>query len=267
MTRWGVSDGDMPNFSLRAGQPASGVPDAAFAALFTEGTPPDEAPAPVQHVADVLAALRASPASNEAAGKAAALAQFRERVGMSSQPSRPPRRRPTLLSTLLSAKAAATVAVAAVTLGGAATAAFAGALPPTAQKLAHDMIGAPSPHASHTADANNKSNAGHRGTPTGPSASGPAAFGLCTAYASATQNGTAAQKAIAFRNLEKAAGGAANVAGFCAAVNHPGTQTTPNSAASASHPAGAPTSHPTGAPTSHPTGAPSPHTTLPPAHS
>lgn len=257
MTGCGVSSDDMPNLSLRAGQAASGIPDAALAALLTDGTLPEEAPAAVQHVADIVAALRASPATEEAAGKAAALAQFRELVGVSSNPSRLPRRRPTLLSTLLSAKAAAAAVAAIVTLGGVATAAFAGALPSSAQQFAHDTIGAPSPHASHSAQANNNANAGHSGTPVGPSASGPAAFGLCTAYASATQHATAAQKAIAFRNLENAAGGAANVAGFCAAVTHHGAQATPNSGGSASHPAGAPISHPTGEPSTHPTGPPS----------
>jgi hypothetical protein len=161
-----------------------------------------------------------------------------------------------LLSSLLSAKAAAAAAVAAVSLGGVATAAFANALPSAAQQFAHDTIGAPSPHSSHSANANN-----HSGTPVGPNASGPAAFGLCTAYANATQHGTAAQKAVAFRNLENAAGGAANVASFCASVAHPGA--TPQTGAPTSHPAGAPTPLPTGGATSHPSGPPSPHPTGP----
>jgi hypothetical protein len=266
MTGRGVSDSDMPNFSRRARRDASGIPDAALAALLAGGTPPPDASAPLQHVADVLAALRAAPASDEAAGKAAALAQFRQRVGVSSQPIRSRRRRPTLLSSLLSAKAAAAAAVAVVGLGGAATAAFAGALPSSAQQFAHDTIGAPSPRASHSAHASNNTNVGHSGTPVGPSASGPAAFGLCTAFANATKHGTAAQKAVAFRNLEKAAGGAANVASFCASVAHPGAPATPQSGAPTSHPTGPPSPHPTGPPSPHPTGPPSPHPTGPPNH-
>lgn len=162
-----------------------------------------------------------------------------------------------MISSVLTAKAAAAAAVAVVGLGGLAATAFAGALPSSAQQFAHDTIGAPSPHSSSSAHANT----GHSGTPAGPNASGPAAFGLCTAYANATQHGTAAQKAIAFRNLEQAAGGAADVTGFCASVAHPGTPATPQTRASASHPAAEPTSHPTGEPTSHPTGPPSPHPT------
>ena len=266
MTGRGVSDSDMPNFSRRARRDASAIPDASLAALLAGGTPPPDAPAPLQHVADVLAALQAAPASDEAAGKAAALAQFRQRVGVSSQPIRSRRRRPTLLSSLLSAKAAAAAVVAVVGLGGVATAAFAGALPSSAQQFAHDTIGAPSPHPSSSAHARSNTNAGHSGTPVGPSASGPAAFGLCTAYAHATRHGTGAQKAVAFRNLEKAAGGAANVASFCASVAHPGASATPQSGAPTSHPTGEPTSHPTGEPTSHPTGEPSPHPTGPLNH-
>jgi hypothetical protein len=267
MTGRGVSDSDMPNFSRRARRDASGIPDAAFAALLAGGTPPADASAPLQHVADVLAALRAAPASDEAAGKAAALVEFRQRVGVSPQPIRSRRWRPILLSSLLTAKAAAAAAVAVVGLGGVATAAFAGALPSSAQQFAHDTIGAPSPHASSNAHARNSPNAGHSGTPVGPNASGPAAFGLCTAYAHATQHGTAAQKAVAFRNLEKAAGGAANVTSFCALVAHPGASATPQTGKATSHPTSKPTtSHPTGKATSHPTGEPSPHPTGPPSH-
>src|SRR5215472_2965908 len=211
----------MPNNSWRARRDASGIQDADLSMLLAGATPAADRPALLQHVADVLGALRAAPASDEAVGKAAALAEFRQQVGVSSQPNRSRRRRPTLLSSLLSAKAAAAAAVAVVGLGGVATAAFANALPSAAQQFAHDTIGAPSPHASaHAAD---KPKAGHSGTPVGPNASGPAAFGLCTAYSHAKHHGTAAQKAVAFRNLEKAAGGAANVAAFCTSVSHPGS--------------------------------------------
>lgn len=254
MTDRGVSDNDMPNFSRRARRDASEIPDAALAALLAGSTPPPDASAPLLHVADVLAALRAAPASDEAAGKAAALAQFRQRVGVSSQPFRSRRRRSTLLSSLLGVKAAVAAAVAVVGLGGVATAAYAGALPSSAQRFAHDTIGAPSPHASHGAHARNNRHAGHSGTPVGPSASGPAAFGLCTAYRNATKHGKAAQKAVAFRNLEKAAGGAANVASFCASVAHPGASAKSHSGAPTSHRAGRRTSHPRGKRTSHPTG-------------
>lgn len=254
MTSRGVSDSDMPNFSRRARRDASGIPDAALAALLAGGTPPPDASAPLQHVADVLAALRAVPASDEAAGKAAALAQFRQRVGVSSQPVRSRRRRFTLFSSLLGAKAAVAAAVAVVGLGGLATAAYAGALPTSAQRFAHAAIGAPSPHADNSAHARssaharNDGGAGHSGTPVGPSASGRAAFGLCTAYRNATKHGRPARKAVAFRNLEKAAGGAANVASFCASVAHPGAPARSHGGTRTSHRTGKPGSHRTGKP-------------------
>lgn len=252
MTGPGVSDSDMPNFSWRPRRDASGIQDADLAALLAGGTPTADSSAALQHVADVLAALQAAPASDEAVGKTAALAEFRQRVGVSSHAIRSRRRRPTLLSSVLSAKAAAAAAVAVIGVGGVATAAFANALPSAAQQFAHDTIGAPSPHAS-SAHADKKTDAGHSGTPVGPNASGPAAFGLCNAYANAKRHGTATQKAVAFRNLEKAAGGVANVASFCAAVPHPGASDKPKK--------GGPSSHPTGEPTSHPTGKPNPHPT------
>jgi len=264
MRRRGVSDNDMPSFSSGARWDASGIPDAALAALLAGAAPSPDESAPLQNVADVLAALRVAPLSDEVAGKAAALAQFRQQVDMSSQPNRSRRRRPTLLSSLLRAKAATAAAVTLVGMGGVATAAFADALPSSAQQLAHDTIGAPSPHAHSSAHASNNKKSDHGGTPVGPSASGSAAFGLCTAYAHAKQDGTAAQKAVAFRNLENAAGGAANVASFCASVPHPGASATPHSGPPTSHPTGRPTTHPTGKPTTHPTGPPTTHPTGPP---
>lgn len=247
---------------------ASGIPDADLARLLAGGTvPPDDVSVPLQHVADVLAALRAAPATDEAGGKAAALAQFRQQVGVSSQPSRSRVRRPTLRSSVLSTRAAAAAVAGLIGVGGLATAAFAGALPSSAQMLAHDAIGAPSPHSSNNAGANSHARTGPSGTPVGPNASGPAAFGLCTAYANAAQSGNAAQKAVAFRNLEKAAGGAANVASFCASVSHPGASAAPQRGTASSHPGSKPTSHPTGEPTSHATGPPSSHPTGAPSHS
>ncbi len=160
-----------------------------------------------------------------------------------------------MLTSLLSVKLAAAAAVA---VGATATAAYAGALPASMQNLAHDTIGAPPAHSG----ASPASSA----TPVGPDASGHAAYGLCTAYAHLKANGSASQKAVAFRNLATAAGGAANVTAYCAGVAHPGA--TP-SGKPASHPTGkpatvpsqAPASHPTSKPASHPTGKPSSHPT------
>jgi hypothetical protein len=156
-----------------------------------------------------------------------------------------------LLTSLLSAKAAAVAVAAAAALGGVATAAYAGDLPAPAQQLAHNTIGAPSPNPSNGPAGEPAA------TPSGPDATGPAAFGLCTAYSHAKAHGTAAQRAVAFRNLAAVAGGPGKIAAYCAAVLHPGSSHSSHAAPSPSHPAGQPTglhtSHPSGKPSSLPT--------------
>jgi hypothetical protein len=174
-----------------------------------------------------------------------------------------------LLASLLTVKAAAAAAAAAAALGGVAAAAYTGALPAPAQQLAHNAIGAPSPKPSHSPGTpqDTPTRPGATGPDaTGPDATGPAAFGLCTAYTHAKTHGTATQKAVAFRNLAAAAGGAVKIAAYCAAVPHPGSTQSGRPALAPSHPSGRPTSalaHPSGQPISHPTGKPS---SLPTSH-
>jgi len=224
------------------------VGDAAFDVLLAGELPPEAAATGLRPVAEMIAALSRTPLASELASEATALAMFRGEVGRSSEPVRPRRRRHPVLATLLSAKLAAAAAAAAVSFGGATAAAYAGVLPAPVQKIAHDTLGAPPAHpAAHPS---------HPATPTGPSAAGHAAYGLCTAYSHAQAHGSALQKAVAFRNLAAAAGGAANVTAYCARVAHPGTTPTGKPA---SHPAGKPTSHPAGKPLSHPAGMPSSH--------
>jgi len=238
----------MPNLWWLSSQDAPEAGDGSLAALLA-GAEPAQGLAPgLQPLADALAALTAGPAGDELAGEAAALAEFEARVGVPSPIHRSRHRRHPVLASLLSARAAAVAAVAALGLGGFATAAFAGALPAPAQQFAHHTFGAPSPHPTQTTGTH----PGAAATPVGPDATGPAAFGLCTAWAHAKAHGTHSQQAVAFRNLAAAAGGASHVAAYCAAVPHPGA-----SSSHSSHPTGPPASHPTGPPTSHPT----PHTT------
>jgi hypothetical protein len=245
----------MPNFPWLSSQDVPEMGDASLAALLAGAEPAEGLPPDLQPVADALAALTARPASDELAGEAAALAEFANRVGVSVPVSRSRHRRHPLLASLLSARAAAVAAVAALSLGGFATAAFAGALPAPAQQFAHHTFGAPAADDGRLTGTHPSATA----TPAGPDATGPAAFGLCTAWAHAKAHGTSSQQAVAFRNLAAAAGGASNVAAYCAAVPHPGP-----SSSHTSHPTGPPTSHPTGPPTSHPTGPPTSHPTGPP---
>ncbi len=250
----------MPNFPWPSRQDMPPIGDASLAALLAGAEPPAGSPPELQPIADVLAALTAGPASDELAGEGAALAAFRNRAGVPVPAHRSRHRRHPLPASLLSARAAAAAAAAAAGIGGFATAAFAGALPAPAQQFAHHTIGAPAPDRPQPAVTHPSAT----GTPAGPDATGPAAFGLCTAWAHAKAHGTSSQQATAFRNLAAAAGGAANVAAYCATVPHPGTSSAPTS-----HPTGPPTTHPTGPPATHPTGhstgPPTAHPTGPPA--
>jgi len=241
----------MPNFPWLSSQDAPEMEDASLAALLA-GAEPAEGWAPgLRPLADGLASLSARPARDELAGEAEALAEFYSRVGAPVPVSRSRRRRHPLLTPLLSVRGAAAAAVAALSLGGFATAAFAGALPAPAQQFAHHTFGAPpadggQPTSKHP---------GASTTPVGPDAAGPAAFGLCNAWAHAKAHGSPSQQATAFRNLAKAAGGASNIAAYCATVPHPGP-----SSSHRSHPAGPKASHhPTGPRASHPTGPPASH--------
>jgi hypothetical protein len=242
----------MPNLWWLSSQDAPQIEDASLAALLAGAEPADGFAPGLQPLAEALAALTARAASDELAGEAAALTEFYHRAGVPAPASRSPHRRHHLLTPLLSARAAAVAAVAALSLGGFATAAFAGALPAPAQQFAHHTFGAPAagggqPTGTHP---------GATATPAGPDATGAAAFGLCTAWAHAKAHGTGSQQAVAFRNLAAAAGGAANVAAYCAAVPHPGASSSPTA-----HPTGPPASRPAGPPTSHPTGPPASHPT------
>jgi hypothetical protein len=256
------SDGDMPNLWWLSSQDAPEMGDASLAALLA-GAEPAEGLAPgLRPLADALAALTVRPASDELAGEAAALAEFYSRAGAPVPVRRSRHRRHPLLAPLRSGRVAAVAAAAALSLGGFAAAAFAGALPAPAQQFAHHTFGAPAARGTHPTSTHPTSthpastHPSAATTPAGPDATGPAAFGLCTAWTHAKAHGTSSQQAVAFRNLAAAAGGVGKVGAYCAAVPHPG----PSSSRS-SHPSGPPTSHPTGPPTSHPTGPPTSHPT------
>jgi hypothetical protein len=257
MTGHNVPDHDMPNFPWSQRPVAAGVVQGeVLDALLHGNRMPGDADADLRPVAELLAALTAAPEHGELAGREEALALFRSRPGMPEPSRATAHRRPSLLTSLLNVRGAAAAAAAAVTIGGLATAAFANALPAPAQKLAHAALGAPAPHAGH----------GPSATPAGPDPTGPAAFGLCTAYQHAQAHGTAAQRAVAFRKLAAAAGGQAKVAAYCATVPRPGRTSrgqavTPSPAhgkpsAKPGHPSAAPTPHPAGPPSTHPGGKP-----------
>jgi hypothetical protein len=111
-------------------------------------------------------ALTADPAPDELTGEAEALAAYRA----VSWDRRWSWRRPALLATKLGAATVACV----LGLSGVATAAYTGSLPDSLQDVAHKAIKAPKAH---------KDKHG-----VGPDAKGPAAYGLCQAFAKDKQD-------------------------------------------------------------------------------
>ncbi|MET3707802.1 cell division septation protein DedD [Arthrobacter sp. UYEF6] len=120
--------------------------------------------------------------------------------------------------------------------GGAATAAYTGTLPAPLQQASHEVMGAPAPAAASTAPstvAEHTPAAARHGkaskaaaapaprpdaTPAGPDATGPAAFGLCTAFT----NGGLDPASTAAESLATAANGGAGIAAYCKSVPAPG---------------------------------------------
>jgi len=242
-----VPGSDMPRFPWSARRDGSALEDTALGALLEGSELPPGAAARLGPVADVLAALRAGPADDELTGLAAAQAEFRRRIARPARPHQSRRLRPGRLASLLSAKAAAATVIAAIGLGGAGAAAYAGALPRSWQQFAHRTIGAPAPHQGDT------------DTPADPHV----AYQLCARYEHAMADGSAAQKAAAFRNLVRAAHGARQVTAFCAAA--PQLRPSPPRPYRSPRPDARPTRHPSPRSDGPPAGRPSPHPTGPPA--
>ncbi len=240
----------MPNLSWLSRRDASAIEDAALAALLSGTEVPGDLPAGLQPAADVVAALRARPASDELVGETVALAEFRARVGVSDPAGQRRRRRPSLLTKLASAKAVAAAAVVAIALGGVATAAYAGALPSSAQGIAHDLIGAPAKTATTTSATRPAHPKSHHHFKV------PAA---CVAFFRAERHGTAAQKAAAFKQLEQAAGGANKIAAYCGfARRHPHHFPFRPGCGPFPHPSGSPSPQPSWSPSPTPTATASP---------
>ncbi|MDQ1480588.1 MAG: hypothetical protein QOI44_1449 [Actinomycetota bacterium] len=140
-----------------------------------------------------------------------------------------------MLPQLLSAKIGV-AALVAVLAGGTAAAAATGSLPDPAQRvvssaLSHVDVSVPAPneHANaqafaHAKGATDKAKPDHAGGK-GPDATGPAKFGLCTAWSagpSTTNPHSGKADSVAFSNLQQAATDAgSSVADFCKDAVHP----------------------------------------------
>jgi hypothetical protein len=131
--------------------------------------------------------------------------------------------------------AASALAAGALAVGGTGAAAYAGALPTEVQQSAHELLGAPAPHvdgvsdaAKAAADAAPKAAADTKveggaaeasasaaaGATGAVDATGPAAYGLCTAF---TKGGLSASSE-GFASLSIAAGGETGIESYCAGV-------------------------------------------------
>ena len=214
MTDHGVSDRDMPTFPWSTQAEAG-----AFDALLSGDCRPEEAPTGLRPVAEVLVALQAPPDRREVAGWGEALTVYREMAGWPGTPGRPRSRRPRSIASLLSARVAAAAGAAAIAaFGGGVAAAYTGSLPASLQKFAHGAFAAPDVRDSTAWPS--PEGTGHQVV---PSVRDSAAYGLCNAY----QHANASQRASAFRNLVNAAGGAGQVAAYCASVPNPGPSSPP----------------------------------------
>ena len=206
-------------------------------------------------LAAVLRAAAGPTRPGELAGRQRAMMAFRG--ARAHHAPFPPRRsmRPTGLLQLLTVKAAV-VGTLVVGTGGVALAASIGALP-------NPLRGHPVPAAS--ADASHPGGRPAASDHPGNAAPSASLVGLCHAYtAGAGSDHGKALDSPAFQALLTAAGGKANVDGFCAkllatAAAHPDGE-------SSGHPGVKPGGQPTGRPTAHPTGPPVEHPTGAPAH-
>jgi hypothetical protein len=130
----------MPDFSSRADGTVPPAGDSALDELLAAGQPPQDAPAGLQPVAAVLAALRAGPADAELAGRARALAEFRSTVRVSHRADRSRVRRPVPFRARLSSKLAIITTATTVAVTGTVAAAYVGVLPGPIQRAAHDVL-------------------------------------------------------------------------------------------------------------------------------
>ena len=201
----GLSDSELDSM-LRGHRPAGVAPEAVRAA-------------------DVMNALTAPPDPGELVGYSQAMATYRRAF------VRPRSGRAAMISSAAGLKALASTAGAAVALGGVATFVFAsGAMGPTHQT-------AITPAATTSATKAVAPKPDKTGTPVGPDASGPAAFGLCNAW-SHHSGRDKPESSVAFRNLAEAAGGESKIAAYCAKVPHPGSSNASKKPKDATKPSG-----------------------------
>lgn len=243
-----------------------GQPDLWLVDRLVDGTsePGEAFDADVERLAELVSALRRPASGAELAAEKWYVSAFEDAQADQRKP----------LRTIVIGSRAVVVAGIAIVAAATGAAAYTGSLPGPLQRAAHSVVGAPAddqgssdagedagddptgepsddPTGTPTGSPNEDPTASPTGSPgssraVGPDATGPAAFGLCTAWS----KGGLSTTSVAYRNLETASGGAGGIAAYCATVVKPGN--------GSSHGSGTP-SHPKGSPPSHPHGSPSTH--------
>jgi hypothetical protein len=143
-------------------------------------------------------------------------------------------------------------------LGGLGVAAYAVTLPGGLPDTSHAPAVVPAdkggvPHNSNSANPNSTKDASSHGR--GPDATGPAAYGLCTAWSHSSVHGKSLDHSVAMRNLADAAGGVDKIGAYCATVPKPSgaadddNENQSNAPGQPANTHGA--THPTGPPASH----------------
>ena len=259
--------GDMPNLPWNRAATDLSSEERSVEALLSGAQLPTDTPADTLLVAGLVSALSGPAAADELHGFGTTRAAYMTRFTPSTRHGRNLRWRPAMLATLLSSKIAAALVAGTLGIGGLGAVAYAGALPDTAQNVAHGLIGAPAGHPGKPHGNGHQQSGVSTSSPVGPDATGPAAFGLCTAYEHAKAHGQSVDKSVAFKNLAAAAGGVAKIDAYCAKVPHPGSSPSAHATGkpgalpsrASGHATGKPTelpTHPGGKPSSVPPGAP-----------
>ena len=219
--------------------------DAGLAPLGDEhvesllrGHRPADAPPGADRVADAMHALTVPGSASELTGYRQAMATYGDAFPTRAG-NRP--RRLVLLSSVLGLRGLAGAAGAALAAGAVGAVVLASTTfgPPHGPQTLPLGTGSTTSTASVTHPADDESDdqaddqdehdttdgSGSSKTAVGPDAKGPAAFGLCNAWAHhRTTDPTATRDtSVAFRNLAEAAGGEGKIAAYCATVPHPGS--------------------------------------------
>jgi hypothetical protein len=216
---------EMPFLPIRRRSPGHASPPQ-FDELLENGADPTS-DAAWQRVSEVFGSAAADPTPAELTVDSAALAAFR-RAHLGA-PTRRQLVRSNMITTLLSSKIAGAIACAAIGVTGAAGAAYANVLPRPIQNIAHNTIGAPPTHA----DSDRHGGSGHDDgvavasasaslsptlTPSPSASASVAAARLCDEWSDVAERSSDDNATNVHDQLAALAGGAGNIAAFCATV-------------------------------------------------